>query len=105
MATVSSVHRVQCPQCPQCQQCQQWQQCQQGHQGQQVQYLGAQKIQKLENGHEMDKDLMKLDENWTIWSQTVEGDLSREVLDPKMREGLSKMRAIRLPLLLCVKGV
>ena len=42
-----------------------------------------QKIQKIGKCHETDKYPTKSDENWSIWSQTGQGNLFRGVPDPK----------------------
>ena len=55
---------------------------------------GAKKIQKLENGHETDKYPTKSDENWSIWSQTGQGNLFRGVPDPKKIQKRSKSSLI-----------
>ena len=67
MATVSSVHSV--------------------HSVNSVNSLNrcnrCKKMQKLENCHKTDKNLTNLDDNWPVRRQTVEGNLFREVPDPK----------------------
>ena len=51
--------------------------------------MPSQKIQKIGKCHEMDKKLMKSDENLSIWSQTGQGNLFRGVPDPKKIQKMS----------------
>ena len=58
--------------------------------------MPSQKIQKIGKCHEIDKKLMKLDENLPIWSQMGQGNLSRRVPDLKNARGVVKNEGVQV---------
>ena len=58
--------------------------------------MPSQKIQKNGKCHEIDKKLMKLDENLPIWSQMGQGNLSRRVPDLKNARGVVKNEGVQV---------
>ena len=59
-------------------------------------WMPSQKIQKIGKCHEIDKKLMKLDENLPIWSQMGQGNLSRRVPDLKNARGVVKNEGVQV---------
>ena len=51
---------------------------------------------KIGKCHETDKYPTKSDENWPIWSQTGQGNLSRRVPDPKNARGVVKNEGVQV---------
>ena len=67
-------------------------------------WMPSQKIQKIGKCHEIDKKLMKLDENLPIWSQMGQGNLSRRVPDPKNARGVVKNEGLQVAVTFWRKG-